>query len=42
VEAGLILEPSIPRLKFFSVFVVLPWWLLGYTCEVFNEIYVRK
>jgi hypothetical protein len=35
------LQPPDSRLMFSKCLAMLPWWILGHTHEVFDEMYVR-
>jgi hypothetical protein len=39
---GLVLDPLIPRLRVFLVFVVHTWWVFGYAYKIFDEMCVRQ
>jgi hypothetical protein len=41
VEAGLVLEPLLPRLKFSQFLIVLSWWILDHARKEFNKMYIR-
>jgi hypothetical protein len=39
---GLVLDPLIPRLRVFLVFVVHTWWVFSYAYKIFDEMCVRQ
>jgi hypothetical protein len=41
-EVGIVLKPSVQRIEFFFVLVVLSWWLLVHERKVFSEMCVRQ
>jgi hypothetical protein len=41
MKVGVVFEKLDSRLKFFWFLVMLPWWILGHTQKIFDEMHMR-